>query len=165
MSTTVRRRTATLGVLAVLSLAATLLVAASSASAAYTTSLKNEQTHACLGWLGGESVKATQCRHFINSSWTLHQWRDGTWQLRATYGGNRCLDHSHIGLRAFEPCWPGSSWYSRYQSWKKHYVAPGIYTLQNQATKSCLDDSPLGLRAIGCNGSRWQWWREGTWSY
>ncbi|WP_255956101.1 RICIN domain-containing protein [Streptomyces odontomachi] len=36
-------------------------------------------------------------------------------------------------------------------------------TLQNQHTGNCLDDSSLGVRAIGCNGLNFQKWRLMVW--
>jgi len=113
-----------------------------------------------------EAVTMGPSRGADTEVWYSHLWRDGTARMRVLVdGAYRCLDDSPIGLRAFSPCWPGSSGYSRYQSWYR--IDRGrdrdgnrLYSFRNQATRNCLDWSPIGLRMFPCNGTPYQTWRE-----
>jgi hypothetical protein len=173
------QRTATLGVLAILSVAATLLVTAASASAQTwvgDTQLKNGFTDRCLSYTDWRSpvsdlVWSYNCKDHAKTDWGEYSWRDRTYQLRAIggpagTGRKRCLDDSYRhGLRAFMPCWPGSSRLSRYQSWYRDYVVHNGFwgfTYRNQATRRCLDDSnEYGLRTYPCNGLIFQNFQPG----
>jgi hypothetical protein len=157
---TARRRNAALGVLAFVSIAVALMATAASASADYRTEFRNHATGACLAWGGGERVYATHCQFDANTQWIVHTWGDRTIQLRPDGDRNRCLDDSRFGLRAFSPCWPGSSSLSRHQSWISAFHDNG-YTLQNQATRWFLDDSREGLRMLPGNGTPFQKWDQG----
>lgn len=124
-------------------------------------SIYNEHTGYCLTYESGGLAFADSCDGAWGDAqdWHLHQWRDGTWQVRSDWGGNRCLDDSYAyGLRVFNPCWSGSSVYSRYQSWYR-YPTPGGWTFRNQATGRCLDHSFSHLlRTFPCNGLNYQGW-------
>jgi hypothetical protein len=173
------RRTATLGVLAVLSVAATLAVTAASASAQTwmgDTQLKNGFTDRCLSYSDwrtpvSELVWTFNCKDHSKTDWGEYAWRDDTYQLRAIFGPagtgrKRCLDDSNrFGLRALMPCHPGRSRLSRHQSWfKEHLVHGGFWgwSYRNQATGRCLDDSnEFPTRTFKCNGQIFQNWQPG----
>lgn len=80
----------------------------------------------------------------------------------------RCLDDSNAyGLRAY-PC--NGSAYQKWQSlitetnldhWRYWIGAPA--GLRNHLTNRCLDDSSLGLRTFGCNGTVFQRWVPFYW--
>ncbi len=159
------RGTALLGVLALASIGATLMVTAASAAARPVTFewvFKNVETGRCLGWDDGERVYSAPCKRLADTTWKVSTWRDGTYQLRPKYHPGRCLDDSRFGLRTFQPCWPGRSPLSRFQSWDWRYNGDGYSKAWqnwfNQETENCLDDSRLGLRMFPCNRSRFQSW-------
>jgi hypothetical protein len=146
----------------VLAVLVAALFGAAPAAADFNARFQNAATNACLGWGGGERIYGTDCKYTVNVSWSVREWRDHTLRLRSVDGGG-CLDDSRFGLRAFQPCWEGASSLSRYQSWYRVAVAgapAGYFAYRNQATRRCLDDSPLGVRSIPCNGLRFQWYAE-----
>jgi hypothetical protein len=148
------------GLLALISLAA-LLVCAAPAFADYETALVNQDTDRCLTGGGGAAVWASNCEYSHSATWKVHQWRDGTVQLRPWLSDHRCLDDSEHGLRSFAPCWAPSSRYSRYQSWYVIHQRGPYYAYRNQATGRCLDDSrAFGVRTFPCNGLPFQGWMD-----
>lgn len=140
---------------AVLALTLALMTAPSaSASDASPSQLLNYATWSCLHATSYGTVYASSsCDRF---DWYAKQWGDGTWQFKSSSSGG-CLDDSVYGLRTFY-CHPGSSSYSRFQSWYMTSLHNGV-ALKNQATGRCLDDSNYGARTFVCNNTYFQTWR------
>ncbi|WP_322620854.1 RICIN domain-containing protein [Streptomyces acidicola] len=122
---------------------------------------KNQATGLCMGAYPGNGtgsdyigVGTGGCGDGVMAyQWNVHQWADGTRELKNTSYG-LCLDDSNAyGLRMF-PCnaTPFQSWYVR--RWND-----GTIELKNQATGRCLDDSAAyHLRTFPCNATPYQSW-------
>lgn len=170
-----RRSAVTLGVVTVVSIVAAFMVTAASARAdlTYTVGLKNRATGRCLLWDDSWTLVvrngSNTCRSsypWVGTDWVLHQWRDGSIQLREeNVGAAPCLDDRVLqGLRLIR-CYPGWSTDSRFQSWFRVYVGRSYlhgynyYALRNQATGRCLDDSFIrGIRTHPCKRHVFQSW-------
>ena len=100
------RRRMKLGLLALASLAATLMVLSATASADFRTNYKNENTKACLAWRrrAGRTPRTAASTPTRTGRCTRG---DGTIQLRPTHGGNRCLDDSRFGCASSSPAISG----------------------------------------------------------
>ncbi|MFF4830064.1 hypothetical protein ACFY20_46000 [Streptomyces sp. NPDC001312] len=117
-----------------------------------TWTLKNQETGRCLHGDWG-NVQTYGCTSHPSMYWNVHQWKDGTRELKSQFTG-LCLDDSDAyGTRMY------SCNASQFQSWYVHRWNDGTLELKNQATGRCLDDSrAYGLRTYPCNATTYQSW-------
>ncbi|MFF4796020.1 RICIN domain-containing protein [Streptomyces sp. NPDC001276] len=117
-----------------------------------TWTLKNQETGRCLNGSWG-NAHAFPCSGSPSQHWNVHQWKDGTRELKSMESG-QCLDDSNdYGTRVYV-CNA-----TPYQSWYVHRWNDGTLELKNQATGRCLDDSfAYGLRTYPCNATPYQSW-------
>ncbi|MFD7031349.1 RICIN domain-containing protein [Streptomyces sp. NPDC059917] len=120
-------------------------------------SFRNAATSACLDD-SDAGVRTYTCLGNDHQKWNVHQWKDGTRELRNVKTGF-CLADNPRGTATHLPCDKHKD-----ESWIVHRYADGAVEFRNQATGLCLDDSfEAGLRTFPCGSheqkSAYQTWR------
>ncbi|EFL18307.1 RICIN domain-containing protein [Streptomyces sp. C] len=128
-------------------LLATTLVTAPAAKAGSLDSVqtfRNAATSACLDD-SDAGVRTYACLGNDHQKWNVHQWADGTRELRNRKTGLCLTDHPR-GTASAQPCDKAKD-----ESWIVHRYPDGSVEFRNQATGLCLDDSPQHhLRTFPC---------------
>ncbi|GIF62836.1 hypothetical protein Ais01nite_08710 [Asanoa ishikariensis] len=145
-----RRTISTL--IALLTVAAGLLVAAPAANAADPIyGYRNQGTNKCLDDTSA-GFRTYSCNGTNPQRWRVTDLGGDNVRLQNVNTG-RCMDDSNVqGLRTVD-CNAGS-----YQKWHVVYWADNTRRFQNLATGACLEDSILGLRTPDCDSSTWESW-------
>ncbi|MFF4758415.1 RICIN domain-containing protein [Streptomyces sp. NPDC001292] len=153
----VRRAAGLAGALitAVFSLGAAGASTAQAATQDSVQTFRNQETGRCVATLYAPWAYAGSCDGRTETKWNVHQWTDGTRELRSLQTG-QCLEDTDI---VFHNARVNTCHGTRVQSWYVHRWKDGTIELKNQETGRCLDDSfAFGLRTYPCNASRFQSW-------
>ncbi|MGW6984870.1 RICIN domain-containing protein [Streptomyces sp. NPDC054932] len=118
---------------------------------------RNAATSACLDD-SDAGVRTYTCLGNEHQRWNVHQWADGTRELKNLKTGLCLTDHPR-GSASAQPCDKAKD-----ESWFVHRYADGAVEFKNQATGLCLDDShQFHLRTFPCGThaqkSPYQTWR------
>ena len=94
-----------------------------------------------------------------NQRWNVHEWNDGTVQLKNVATG-RCLSHmGDLTWATGTTCFAGSDPRSVQQSWFVTHWADGTIRFRNQNSNQCLDGFSFGeISMEPCNTSESQSW-------
>lgn len=137
--------------IAMLTVAAGVLIAAPAAHAAGTWSLSNQWSGNCLDDTPN-GFRMWQCNATNPQKWIQLDWGDGTVRFQNVNTG-RCIDHTYdFGLRTWG-CNDGQN-----QSWWVKLWNDGTRRYQNQGTGLCLYDSTAGMRMAVCSSSEAASW-------
>ncbi|MEU8774195.1 RICIN domain-containing protein [Streptomyces sp. NPDC048606] len=105
---------------------------------------RNGATSACLDD-SEHGTRTYTCFANQHQKWNVHQWADGTRELRNLQTGN-CLTDFPRGRATALPCDKAKD-----QSWFVHRYPDGAVEFKNQESGLCLDDSPQHkLRTFPC---------------
>jgi hypothetical protein len=144
--------------LAVLTVATGLLIAAPAAHAAYTvgtTYLTGQGSDACLDDSSAYGFRMWYCNYGDAQRWIEWAWDDGTVRFQ-NVGTGRCLDDTDdFGLRTWD-CNNGMN-----QSWWPRVWDDGTHRYKNQATSLCIGhgETAGNVRRLVCDSSVAEsWW-------
>ncbi|GHH20143.1 RICIN domain-containing protein [Streptomyces rubradiris] len=111
---------------------------------------RNLATNKCLDD-SSMGVRTFGCNNLDFQKWEVHVFQDGTRRLRNIATG-QCLA-SGGGRLTMRGCDT-----SQEVSWLVGRGGGGL-TFKNQASRTCLDDSSIGLRLFACNQLNYQAWQ------